>query len=58
MMVNGNYFQFDHKSLFNSEKTIYGFKNRKSFFLDLNSSFLQTRLWESATAKHWNLLEA
>jgi hypothetical protein len=32
MMVNGNHFQFDHKSLSNSEKTIYGFKNRKSFF--------------------------
>jgi len=25
-------------------------------FLDLNSSFLQVCLWESATAKHWSLL--
>jgi hypothetical protein len=32
MMVNGNHFQFDRKRLFNFWKTIYGFKNRKSFF--------------------------
>jgi hypothetical protein len=32
MMVNGNHFQFDRKSLFNFLKTIYS-------FLDLNSSF-------------------
>jgi hypothetical protein len=31
IMVNGNHFQFDCKSLFNFWKTIYGFKNHKSF---------------------------
>jgi hypothetical protein len=30
-MVNENYFRFDRKNLFNFWKTIYGFKNRKSF---------------------------
>jgi hypothetical protein len=31
-MVNENHFRFDRKSFFNFWKTIYGFKNRKSFF--------------------------
>jgi len=31
-MINGNNFQFYHKSLSNFWKTIYGFQNRKSFF--------------------------
>jgi len=30
-MVNENHFRFDRKSFFNFWKTIYGFKNRKSF---------------------------
>jgi hypothetical protein len=32
--------------------------NLQFFFLDLNSSFFQARLWESATAEHWSLLVA
>jgi hypothetical protein len=32
IMVNENHFRFDRKSFFNFWKTIYGFKNRKSFF--------------------------
>jgi len=31
MMVNENHFQFDRKSILNFWKTIYSFKNRKSF---------------------------
>jgi hypothetical protein len=31
MIVNGNHFQFDCKSLFNFWKTNYNFKNHKSF---------------------------
>jgi hypothetical protein len=31
-MVNENHFRFDRKSFFNFWKTIYSFKNRKSFF--------------------------
>jgi hypothetical protein len=31
IMVNGNYFQFDHKIYFNFLETIYSFENRKSF---------------------------
>jgi hypothetical protein len=31
-MANENHFRFDCKCLFNFWKTIYGFKNRKSFF--------------------------
>jgi len=31
-MANENHFQFDRKSFFNFLKTIYGFKNYKSFF--------------------------
>jgi len=30
-MVNENHFRFDRKNFFNFWKTIYGFKNRKSF---------------------------
>jgi hypothetical protein len=30
-MVNENHFRFDRKTFFNFWKTIYGFKNRKSF---------------------------
>jgi hypothetical protein len=31
IMVNENHFRFDRKTFFNFWKTIYGFKNRKSF---------------------------
>jgi hypothetical protein len=31
IMINENYFQFDHKSIFNFLKMIYAFKNRKLF---------------------------
>jgi hypothetical protein len=31
IMVNENHFRFDHKTFFNFWKTIYSFKNRKSF---------------------------
>jgi hypothetical protein len=55
--VNENHFQFNRKNLFNFWKTIYGFKNRNRF-LDLNSSFFQTRLWKSVTSGHWSLLVA
>jgi hypothetical protein len=32
IIVNENHFRFDFKTYFNFWKTIYGFKNRKSFF--------------------------
>jgi hypothetical protein len=32
IMVNENHFQFDGKNFFNFWKTIYSFKNRKSFY--------------------------
>jgi hypothetical protein len=51
IMVNGNHFQFDRKSLFNFWKM--KIVNR---FLDLNSSYLHAHLWEFATARHWSLL--
>jgi hypothetical protein len=42
-MVNENHFRFDRKSFFNFWKTIYGFKNCKSF-PKLNSSSFYARL--------------
>jgi hypothetical protein len=54
-MVNENHFQFNCKNLFNFWKRFTVFKTLNRF-LDLNSSFLQARLLESVTARHWSLL--
>jgi len=63
IMVNENHFRFDHKSFFNFWKTIYGFKNRKSFFkiiLFIVAHTFDIRLpesgnsWSSESRRHWN----
>jgi hypothetical protein len=62
-MVNENHFQFDRITFFNFWKTIYGFKNRKSFFeikLFIFTRTFDTRLpkpgngQSSESGWHWN----
>jgi hypothetical protein len=62
-MVNENYFRFDRKSFFNFWKTIYDFKNRKSFFeikLFVLARTFDIRLsesgngWSSEFRRCWN----
>jgi hypothetical protein len=64
MMVNEKHFWFDYKTFFNFWKTIYGFKNRKSFFkikLFVLARTFDILLLESChgrssdSRRHWNL---
>jgi hypothetical protein len=63
-MVNENHFWFDRKTFFNFWKTIYGFKNCKSFFeikLFVLTRTFDIRLlesdncWSSKSKRHQNL---
>jgi hypothetical protein len=54
IMVNENHFRFDRKTFFNFWKTIYGFKNRKSFFeikLFVLTCMFDMRLLESSNGQ-------
>jgi len=63
IMVNENHFRFDRKTFFNFWKTIYGFKNCKSFSeirLFVLAHTVDIRLPESSNGRsseprqHWN----
>jgi hypothetical protein len=54
-MVNENHFQFDRKSFFHFWKTIYSFKNRKSFskiILFILARMFNIRLPESDSSRN------